>query len=113
MFDADVIDATALQDPWRRPVESCKCWLFALVLAFYPHEFNARTRKYVTILVFSLWVVIETGNAAGAFQATGLLTILRPAAFLILGQMWGIELVNLQAFGVEISQSNEDDSSDN
>lgn len=99
MFDSNRIDPTALAD-WRaRPRAALKCYLFAGLLTLVPHEHNADTRKLVTVLVFTTWAVIEVLGAVDIAAAPGLMVYLRPAVFLILGQMWGIELVNMQAFG--------------
>ncbi|WP_134672608.1 hypothetical protein [Halorussus marinus] len=110
MFDSTRIDPTALSQ-WRsRPREALKCYLFAGLLSFYPHEYNADTRKLVTVLVFVTWAVIEVLAVAGVGSAPGLMVYLRPAVFLILGQMWGIEIVNMQAFGDTQATQSEDDS---
>ncbi|WP_135852622.1 hypothetical protein [Halorussus salinus] len=111
MFDHDRIDPAALTQWRQRPGAALKCYFFAGALTFYPHEYNADTRKLVTILVFATWAVIETATATGLGQPpSSLMVYLRPAVFLILGQMWGIEIVNMQAFGA--TQSSTDDDSD-
>lgn len=107
MFDSKRIDPTALSQ-WRsRPAAALKCYLFAGLLTFYPHEHNADTRKLVTVLVFTTWAVIEVLAALNWAAAPGLMVYLRPAVFLILGQMWGIEIVNMQAFGVSLASETE------
>ncbi len=80
------------------------------MLTLYPHEYNADTRKLVTVLVFVTWAVIETLAAVDAAAAPGLMVYLRPAVFLILGQMWGIEIVNMQAFGDNQATNSEENS---
>ena len=108
MFDSKRIDPTALTH-WRsRPTAALKCYLFAGLLTFYPHEYNADTRKLVTVLVFTTWALIEVLAAIDVAAAPGLMTYLRPAVFLILGQMWGIEIVNMQAFGQQVADTTED-----
>jgi hypothetical protein len=110
MFDSNRIDPTALTN-WRaRPAAALKCYLFAGLLTFYPHEYNADTRKLVTVLVFVTWAVIEVLAVAGVGSAPDLMVYLRPAVFLILGQMWGIEIVNMQAFGDNQATNTEDNS---
>ena len=104
MFDRDIVDPTALRSPSRRPVAAFKCWLFCGFLTFVPHEYNSSTRKIVTIIVFLVWGIIEIAIGAGTFSQTGLLTYLRPLVFLILGQMWGIEIVNMQAFSESLQK---------
>jgi hypothetical protein len=107
MFDSNRIDPTALTD-WRtRPGAAFKCYLFAGALTLVPHEYNANTRKLVTILVFATWAVIEVLGSLNVAAAPGLMVYLRPAVFLILGQMWGIEIVNMQAFGVSLASDTE------
>jgi hypothetical protein len=109
MFDSNRIDPTALTD-WRaRPGAALKCYLFAGLLTFYPHEYNADTRKLVTVLVFATWAVIEVLAALGIAAAPKLMVYLRPAVFLILGQMWGIEIVNMQAFGARLADTDRED----
>jgi hypothetical protein len=110
MFDSKRIDPTALSQ-WRsRPRAALKCYLFAGLHTFDPHAYNADTRKLVTVLVFVTWAVIEVLGALDIAAAPKLMKILRPAVFLILGQMWGIEIVNMQAFGDTHSDTTEDDS---
>jgi hypothetical protein len=83
--------------------------LFAGLLTLVPHEYNADTRKLVTVLVFSVWAVIEVLGALDVAAAPSLMTYLRPAVFLILGQMWGIEIVNMQAFGARLADTDHED----
>jgi len=107
MFDSNRIDPTSLSQ-WRsRPGAAFKCYLFAGLLTLIPHEYNADTRKLVTVIVFAMWAVIEVLAALDIAAAPGLMIYLRPAVFLILGQMWGIELVNMQAFGQRLADASD------
>jgi hypothetical protein len=113
MFDHDWLDPSALSTWRQRPLEALKCYLVAGALSLYPHEYNANTRKIVTIIVFIGWLVFEGLHAMDVATSTGLFPYFRYLVLFVWAQMWGIELANMQAFGVgEFTSSQQPDERD-
>jgi len=106
----DVSRDDARKGLFTNPKRRLTAELYCFLLIFVPHTYNDNSRKYLTLILFLAWGLIEVGAAFGVAMIPNQFVYIRGLVLVLLGRMWGLELNNFA--GVEFT-SREEQNGDN
>jgi len=106
----DVSRDDARKGLFTNPKRRLTAELYCFLLIFVPHTYNDNSRKYLTLILFFAWALIEVGAAFGVAMIRNQFIYIRGLVLVLLGRMWGLELNNFA--GVEFTTRDENDGND-